>query len=125
MQPRQVFDEEAMAELVHSIREVGLLQPIVVRAHRRRRLRADHGRAALARLPGRPGSTAIPAIVRETDDDDMLRDALLENLHRTQLNPLEEAAAYAQLLEDFGCTHEELASASAARARRSATPCGC
>ncbi|MCW2797710.1 ParB/RepB/Spo0J family partition protein [Nocardioides sp.] len=109
VQPRQVFDEDAMTELVHSIKEVGLLQPIVVRRSGpeayelvmgERRWRA--GQAA--------GLTAIPAIVRETEDTDMLRDALLENLHRSQLNPLEEAAAYAQLLEDFGCTHEELAS---------------
>ena len=98
-----------MAELVHSITEVGLLQPVVVRRTGAGRLRAGHGRAPLARHPGRPASTTIPAIVRETDDDDMLRDALLENLHRSQLNPLEEAAAYAQLLDDFGCTHEELA----------------
>lgn len=109
VQPRQVFDDEALAELVHSIREVGLLQPVVVRrtgdeayelvmGERRWRAAQDAGLAA------------IPAIVRETEDIDMLRDALLENLHRSQLNPLEEAAAYAQLLEDFGCTHEELAS---------------
>jgi ParB family chromosome partitioning protein len=107
-QPRQVFEEEALAELVHSIREVGLLQPVVVRrtgedayelimGERRWRASQDAGR------------DTIPAIVRETDDNDMLRDALLENLHRSQLNPLEEAAAYGQLLEDFGCTHEELA----------------
>ena len=106
-QPRSVFDEEAMAELVHSIREVGLLQPVVVRktltgyelimGERRWRAAQEAGMAT------------IPAIVRQTDDNDMLRDALLENLHRSQLNPLEEAAAYSQLLEDFGCTHEELA----------------
>ena len=103
-----------MAELVHSIREVGLLQPIVVRPVRRRRgpaLRAGDGGAALAGRPGRPASTTIPAIIRDTDDTAMLRDALLENLHRSQLNPLEEASAYQQLLEDFGCTHEELAAA--------------
>jgi len=106
-QPRQVFDEEAMAELVHSIREVGLLQPIVVRrtgdgyelVMGERRLRASQ----------QAGLTTIPAIVRDTDDTAMLRDALLENLHRAQLNPLEEASAYQQLLEDFGCTHDELA----------------
>jgi ParB family chromosome partitioning protein len=108
-QPRQVFDEEAMAELVHSIREVGLLQPIVVR-------RVDDDSYELVmgerrwRACQQAGLPAVPAIVRDTDDNDMLRDALLENLHRSQLNPLEEAAAYAQLLEDFGCTHEELAS---------------
>lgn len=106
-QPRQVFDEEAMAELVHSIQELGILQPPVVRAKGsgyelimgERRLRA----AVLA------GMSTIPVIVRDTNDEAMLRDALLENLHRSQLNPLEEAAAYDQLLEDFGCTHEELA----------------
>jgi len=106
-QPRQVFDADALAELVDSIREVGLLQPIVVRPFGEggyelvmgeRRLRA--GQAA--------GLTCIPAIVRSTDEHDLLRDALLENLHRSQLNPLEEAAAYQQLLTDFGCTQEEL-----------------
>lgn len=108
VQPRQVFDEEAMAELVHSIREIGVLQPIVVRRHGpddyelvmgERRWRASQA----------AGLDVVPAIVRETDDVDMLRDALLENLHRSQLNPLEEAAAYQQMLDDFGCTHEELA----------------
>ncbi|MFC5176286.1 ParB/RepB/Spo0J family partition protein [Nocardioides taihuensis] len=108
VQPRQVFDEEAMAELVHSIREIGLLQPVVVRRTGEDEYELVMGerrwRAAQA-----AGLEAIPAIVRETDDEAMLRDALLENLHRSQLNPLEEAAAYAQLLEDFGCTHDELA----------------
>jgi len=112
-QPRQVFDEEAMAELVHSIREVGLLQPVVVRrtgdvdgaasyelVMGERRLRASQ----------KAGLVTIPAIIRDTDDTAMLRDALLENLHRSQLNPLEEASAYQQLLDDFACTHEELAS---------------
>ncbi|UAL29984.1 ParB/RepB/Spo0J family partition protein [Nocardioides rotundus] len=107
-QPRQVFDEEAMAELVHSIREVGLLQPVVVR-----RTGDDAYELVMGerrwRAAQEAGLEAIPAIVRETDDTDMLRDALLENLHRSQLNPLEEAAAYGQLLEDFSCTHEELA----------------
>jgi len=114
VQPRQVFDEDAMAELVHSIREVGLLQPIVVRriatdgaAHQSYELVMGERRWRAAQLAG---LEAIPAIVRATDDSDMLRDALLENLHRSQLNPLEEAAAYQQLLEDFGCTHDELAS---------------
>ncbi len=108
VQPRQVFDEEAMAELVHSISEVGLLQPIVVR-------RDDDGDYELVmgerrwRASQEAGLDTIPAIVRQTGDDDMLRDALLENLHRSQLNPLEEAAAYQQLLDDFGCTHDELA----------------
>jgi ParB family transcriptional regulator, chromosome partitioning protein len=106
-QPRQVFDEDALAELTHSIREFGVLQPVVVRRDAtgyelvmgERRLRA-----AVA-----AGLDAIPAIVRTTADDAMLRDALLENIHRAQLNPLEEAAAYQQLLEEFGSTHEELA----------------
>ncbi len=109
VQPRQVFDEEAMTELVTSIGEVGLLQPIVVRplGDDRYELVMGERRWRASQLAG---LTAIPAIVRETGDDDMLRDALLENLHRSQLNPLEEAAAYEQLLEDFDCTHEELAS---------------
>ncbi len=108
VQPRQVFDEDAMAELVASLQEVGLLQPIVVRP-------AEDGAYELVmgerrwRAAQLAGLETIPAIVRQTGDDDMLRDALLENLHRSQLNPLEEAAAYGQLLEDFGCTHEELA----------------
>lgn len=107
-QPREVFDEEALAELVTSVREVGLLQPIVVR---------PVGDAAYELVMGerrwraaqQAGLREIPAIVRETADADLLRDALLENLHRAQLNPLEEAAAYQQLLDDFGCTHEQLA----------------
>jgi ParB family chromosome partitioning protein len=107
-QPRQVFDEQDMAELVHSIREVGLLQPVVVRETApgayelimgERRWRASRS----------AGLETIGAIVRDTTDEDLLRDALLENLHRSQLNPLEEAAAYQQLLDDFGCTQEELA----------------
>ena len=106
-QPRQVFDDEALAELAHSIREFGLLQPVIVRPDAdgyelvmgERRLRA----AELA------GLDTIAAIVRTTSDDSMLRDALLENVHRAQLNPLEEAAAYQQLLEEFGATHDELA----------------
>ena len=108
VQPRQVFEEEAMAELVTSIREVGLLQPIVVRPLGDDRYELIMGERRW-RASQEAGLAAIPAIVRETGDDDMLRDALLENLHRSQLNPLEEAAAYGQLLEDFGCTHEELA----------------
>jgi ParB family chromosome partitioning protein len=106
-QPRQVFDEEALAELSHSIREFGMLQPVVVR-------RRDEGyelvmgerrlRAAVS-----AGLDTIPAIIRDTDDDAMLRDALLENIHRVSLNPLEEAAAYQQLLDEFATTHEELA----------------
>ena len=107
-QPRQVFEEEALAELVHSIREVGLLQPVVVRRTGEDAYELIMGERRW-RASQQAGRDTIPAIVRETDDDDMLRDALLENLHRSQLNPLEEAAAYGQLLEDFGCTHEELA----------------
>ncbi len=107
-QPRQVFDEDALAELVHSIREVGLLQPIVVRRTGEASYELVMGERRW-RAAQEAGLEAIPAIVRETGDNDMLRDALLENLHRSQLNPLEEASAYAQLLEDFGCTHDELA----------------
>jgi ParB family chromosome partitioning protein len=110
-QPRQVFDDEALEELTYSVREFGLLQPIVVRERDsdagggyelimgERRLRA----ARAAELE------SVPAIIRDTTDDALLRDALLENIHRVQLNPLEEAAAYQQLLEEFGATHEELA----------------
>ncbi|WP_454860680.1 ParB/RepB/Spo0J family partition protein [Promicromonospora soli] len=109
-QPRTVFDEGDLDELIDSIKEIGVLQPIVVRPDKEhpgeyelimgeRRWRATQA----AELE------TIPAIVRDTDDGDMLRDALLENLHRSDLNPLEEAAAYRQLLDDFDCTHEELA----------------
>ncbi len=108
-QPRQVFDEEAMAELVHSVREVGLLQPVVVRASGDGRYELVMGERRW-RAVQEAGLDTIPAIVRDTGDDALLRDALLENLHRSQLNPLEEAAAYQQLLDDFGCTHDELAS---------------
>ena len=107
-QPREVFDEEALDELADSIKEVGLLQPVVVRE-------AGPGQYELVmgerrwRASQRAELTHIPAIVRATGNDDMLRDALMENLHREQLNPLEEAAAYQQLLDDFGATHEELA----------------
>jgi ParB family chromosome partitioning protein len=108
VQPRQVFDEDSMAELVYSIKEIGLLQPVVVR-----RSGDDDYELVMGerrwRATQEAGLDTIPAIVRATGDDDMLRDALLENLHRSQLNPLEEAAAYAQMLDDFGCTHEELA----------------
>jgi len=110
-QPRTVFDEDDMAELVHSVREIGILQPVVVRPstdsddHQYELVMGERRwRAAQA-----AGLTAVPAIIRSTADDDLLRDALLENLHRSQLNPLEEAAAYQQLLDDFGCTHDELA----------------
>jgi ParB family transcriptional regulator, chromosome partitioning protein len=106
-QPRQVFDEDDIAELAASIREVGVLQPIVVRPSGSTfEIVMGERRWRATRLAG---LDTVPAIVRETSDTDLLRDALLENLHRAQLNPLEEAAAYQQLLEDFGCTHEELA----------------
>jgi len=112
-QPRQVFDEDELAELEQSIRQVGVLQPVVVRpvpdedgAGPRFELVMGERRWRASR---RAGLAVVPAIVRGTEDDVLLRDALLENLHRSQLNPLEEAAAYGQLLEDFGCTHDELA----------------
>lgn len=114
-QPRQVFDEDELAELEQSIREVGVLQPVVVRPVPVEERTADGPQYELVmgerrwRASRRAGLDAVPAIVRGTEDDVLLRDALLENLHRSQLNPLEEAAAYGQLLEDFGCTHEELA----------------
>ncbi len=109
-QPRSVFDEDSLKELVHSIREFGLMQPIVVR-------RANDGETEFELIMGErrlraskdAGLDTIPAIVRQTDDEAMLRDALLENIHRVQLNPLEEAAAYQQLLEDFGVTQAQLA----------------
>lgn len=107
-QPREFFDEDAMAELVYSIKEVGLLQPVVVRPVGAECFELVMGERRW-RATQQAGLTTIPAIIRATDDDAMLRDALLENLHRSQLNPLEEAAAYGQLLEDFGCTHDELA----------------
>ena len=107
-QPRRVFDEDALDELVESIREVGLLQPVVVREAGRGQYELVMGERRW-RAAQRAGLADIPAIVRATTDDDLLRDALMENLHREQLNPLEEAAAYQQLLDDFGATHEELA----------------
>ena len=107
-QPRQVFDEEAMDELVRSVREVGLLQPVVVRQTGPESFELIMGERRW-RAVRQAGTDTIAAIVRETADDELLRDALLENLHRAQLNPLEEAAAYQQLLDDFGCTHDELA----------------
>ncbi|AOW93916.1 chromosome partitioning protein [Rhodococcus sp. WMMA185] len=107
-QPRQVFDEEALAELVHSIREFGLMQPIVVRPTGNGKFQLVMGERRW-RASQEAELETIPAIVRETDDEAMLRDALLENIHRVQLNPLEEAAAYQQLLEEFEVTHEELA----------------
>jgi ParB family chromosome partitioning protein len=107
-QPRQAFDEDEMSELVHSIQEVGLLQPVIVRSTGDGTYELVMGERRW-RATREAGLDTIGAIVRDTSDDDLLRDALLENLHRSQLNPLEEAAAYQQLLDDFGCTHEELA----------------
>lgn len=127
-QPRQVFDEEDISELADSIREVGLLQPVVVRriaddvVDAQSVVTAGEREATGTTVPQyelvmgerrlraarEAGLATVPALVRQTEDEDLLRDALLENLHRVQLNPLEEAAAYQQLLEDFGCTHAEL-----------------
>ena len=107
-QPRQVLDEEALDQLAASVREVGLLQPVVVR-----KVMPGHYELIMGerrwRACQRAGLDHVPAIVREAADDDLLRDALIENMHREQLNPLEEAAAYQQLLDDFGATHDELA----------------
>ena len=109
-QPRQVFDEDELAELAFSVKELGVLQPVVVRPSRE----GEGAKYELVmgerrwRAVQKAGMDAIPAIIRETSDDDLLRDALLENLHRSQLNPLEEAAAYQQLLEEFGATQDEL-----------------
>ena len=114
-QPRTVFDEDDMAELVASVREIGVLQPIVVRRIADRTDVPEGVEYELIMGERRWRATqqadleTVPAIIKDTHDDDMLRDALLENLHRSQLNPLEEAAAYQQLLDDFGCSHEELA----------------
>lgn len=107
-QPRKVFDEDDLAELIHSVREFGVLQPIVVR-------RLDQGYELIMgerrwRAAQAAGLETVPAVIRQTEDEFMLRDALLENLHRSQLNPLEEASAYQQLLSDFGISQEELAS---------------
>ena len=111
-QPRSVFEPEAFAELVHSVREIGVLQPIVVRSMGEKNGKQTYelimGERRL-RASKEAGLKKIPAVIRETADENMLRDALLENLHRSQLNPLEEASAYQQLLEDFGITQDELA----------------
>jgi ParB family transcriptional regulator, chromosome partitioning protein len=107
-QPRQHFDDEALDELTHSVREFGLLQPVVVREKPDGGYELIMGERRL-RAARSAGLDTVPAIVRDTTDDALLRDALLENIHRVQLNPLEEAAAYQQLLEEFGATHEELA----------------
>jgi ParB family chromosome partitioning protein len=123
-QPRKAFGDDEMAELVHSIREIGVLQPVVVRPIPPEELASTEGLSPDAieqpqfelimgerrwRATQAAGLAAIPAIIKDTHDDDLLRDALLENLHRSELNALEEAAAYQQLLDDFGCTHDELA----------------
>ncbi|WP_114558352.1 ParB/RepB/Spo0J family partition protein [Desertihabitans aurantiacus] len=106
-QPRTDFDQDALAELVGSIKEIGLLQPVVVRPVAAGRYELVMGERRW-RATQEAGLDTIPAIIRPTEDHDLLRDALLENLHRAQLNPLEEAAAYQQMLDDFGCTQEEL-----------------
>jgi len=107
-QPRRAFDDEALAELGHSIKEFGLLQPVVVR-----QVGPDNYQLIMGerrwRAAQQAGLDRLPAIVRQTEDDALLRDALLENIHRVQLNPLEEAAAYEQLLAEFGVTHDQLA----------------
>lgn len=107
-QPRSSFDEESLEELAASLRQVGMLQPVVVRE-----VLPDQYELVMGERRWRAAKIAemdvLPAIVRDTADDAMLRDALLENLHRQQLNPLEEAAAYEQLLREFGVTHEDLA----------------
>lgn len=107
-QPRTHFDQQHFAELVHSVREFGVLQPVVVRTNEDGKYELIMGERR-TRAAREAGLTSIPAIVRDTADEHLLRDALLENLHRSELNPLEEASAYQQLLEDFGITQEELA----------------
>ena len=107
-QPRTVFDEDQLTELTLSIKEVGLLQPPVVRSigNGKYQLIMGERRFRAAKLAG---LKSIPVIIRQTSNDQLLREALVENIHRSQLNPLEEAAAYQQLLNDFGYTHDELA----------------
>ena len=107
-QPRTVFDEDALRELTASIQEVGLLQPPVVREISRGRYELIMGERRF-RAAKAAGLTSIPVIIRQTTDDELLREALIENIHRSQLNALEEGAAYSQLLNDFNCTHDELA----------------
>ena len=107
-QPRTVFDEDALNELIASIKEIGILQPPVVRKVSEGRYELIMGERRL-RAAKAAGLTTIPVIIRQTPDNELLREALIENIHRSQLNPLEEAAAYAGLLTDFGCTHDELA----------------
>lgn len=107
-QPRTVFDEDELNELIASIKEIGILQPPVVRKVSEGRYELIMGERRL-RAAKAAGLTSIPVIIRQTPDNELLREALIENIHRSQLNPLEEAAAYAGLLDDFGCTHDELA----------------
>lgn len=107
-QPRTVFDEDALNELIASIKEIGILQPPVVRQVSPGRYELIMGERRF-RAAKAAGLTSIPVIIRQTPDNELLREALIENIHRSQLNPLEEAAAYAGLLNDFGCTHDELA----------------
>ncbi|MFZ2227716.1 MAG: ParB/RepB/Spo0J family partition protein [Candidatus Nanopelagicaceae bacterium] len=107
-QPRTVFDEDALRELTASIQEVGLLQPPVVREISLGRYELIMGERRF-RAAKAAGLTTIPVIIRQTSDNELLREALIENIHRSQLNALEEGAAYSQLLDDFNCTHEELA----------------
>ena len=107
-QPRTVFDEDALNELIASIKEIGILQPPVVRKVSEGRYELVMGERRF-RAAKAAGLKSIPVIIRQTPDNELLREALIENIHRSQLNPLEEAAAYAGLLSDFGCTHDELA----------------
>jgi ParB family chromosome partitioning protein len=107
-QPRTVFNEEAMSELVASIKEIGILQPPVVRQTSPGRYESIMGERRFHTVK-LAGLRSIPVIIRQTPDNELLREALIENIHRSQLNPLEEAAAYTQLLQDFNCTHDELA----------------
>jgi ParB family chromosome partitioning protein len=107
-QPRTVFDETALNELIASIKEIGILQPPVVRQTSAGKYELVMGERRF-RAAKAAGLKSIPVIIRQTPDNELLREALIENIHRSQLNPLEEGAAYAQLLNDFNCTHEELA----------------
>jgi len=107
-QPRTVFDETALNELIISIKSVGILQPPVVRKVGEGRYELIMGERRF-RAAKAAGLTSIPVIIRQTPDNELLREALIENIHRSNLNPLEEGAAYSQLLSDFGCTHDELA----------------
>lgn len=107
-QPRTVFDETALSELIASIKSIGILQPPVVRKVAENKYELIMGERRF-RAAKSAGLTSIPVIIRQTPDNELLREALIENIHRSNLNPLEEGAAYSQLLTDFGCTHDELA----------------